>query len=195
MAAAAAMMVSACATTERQLDEEFVVTPCAETKAMAECDYTKAVDMDVKPGVVYICPGFANVFDLSKMESNVTEDGLVSARIYGKTKPYSFCKWMFKGETPYRVAFRYIWFDKNGKVLKLKSNTPLRVREIMPGDPVRFSDIAPTEDCKSFCFAVGILRTDAELKAAQKEQKIYSAEAELKAPVKKDTSKQVKIVK
>lgn len=195
-AAASLLFTAACACTgAAENTKEFVVTPNVDVTEIARFDHTKTLSYNLKPGMIYICPDFADVFELGKVESNVTEDGLVSARIYGKTKPYSFCKWMFKGETPYRVAFRYIWFDKNGKVLKLKSNTPLRVREIMPGDPVRFSDIAPTEDCKSFCFAVGILRTDAELKAAQKEQKIYSAEAELKAPVKKDTSKQVKIVK
>lgn len=195
-AAASLLFTAACACTETvNSDDRYVVTSNSDVTSMAQCDYSKAVTYDLTPGKIYICPGFANVFELGKVDSNVTEDGLVSARIYGKTKQYPFCTWLVKGERPYRVAFRYIWFGKDGKILKLKNNTPLRVREIMPGDPVRFSDIAPTEDCKSFSFAVGILHNETELKQIQKDQKIYSAEAELKAPVKQDTSKQVKIVK
>ena len=195
-AAASLMLTAACAMTEEvKVDEKFVVTPNSDVTKMAQCDYSQAVSYNLKPGMIYICPDFAKVFEVGKVESNVTEDGLVSGRIYGKTKPYSFFTWMLKGEKPYRVAFRYVWFDKNGKVMKLKNNTPLRIREIMPGDPVRFSDIAPAEDCKSFCFAVGILHNNAEMKQIQKDQKEYAAEAESKAPVKQDPSKQVKIVK
>lgn len=195
MAAAAAMMVSACATTERQLDEEFVVTPCAETKAMAECDYTKAVDMDVKPGVVYICPGFANVFDLSKMESNVTEDGLLSVRVYGKTLAYPPMKWLFQGEKPYRVAFQFLWFDKNGKLVKLDKRVPLRMRECMPGETLRFSAVAPLESVTSFSFAVGMLHDEDEICELEEGLKVYSAEMDRTAPAEADNSTQVKIEK
>lgn len=195
-AAASLLLTAACATQEPVVtNEKYVVTPNSEVTNIAQNDYSKAVSYNLKPGMVYICPGFAQVFELGKVESNETEEGLLAVRIYGKTKPYSCWTWLFNGEKPYRVAFRYVWFDKNGKILKLKNNTPLRVREIMPGDPVRFSDIAPSEECKSFCFAIGLLHNEAELEKIQKDQKIYCAEAELKAPAKQDPSKQVKIEK
>lgn len=109
---------------------------------------------DLQPGNVYLSPGLTGEFTLLRPVSlDINEEGLLCARVFGKTKPYSFLKWMVFGEAPCRIAYRFVWFDSKGKPTGLMSRT--EVRETMPGDPVRFTEIAPCESCRNLSFIAG----------------------------------------
>lgn len=109
---------------------------------------------NLQPGNVYLSPGLADEFKLLRpVTLEINEEGLLCARVFGKTKAYSFLKWMLFGEAPRRIAYRFVWFDSNGKPTGLMSIT--QVRGTLPGDPVRFTEIAPCESCRNLSFIAG----------------------------------------
>lgn len=59
----------------------------------------------------------------------------------------------FMGDNPYQITYRFSWLDKNGMAVKTAAQTwvPLNV---IPGDVVRFSAIAPNPRCKDFTLSL-----------------------------------------
>ncbi len=192
-AACAAAVLSACAATAEpeKVNDNLVIAPGLDVGLITTCDYSKVKDLNLLQDKIYISPAFAEVFELKKVEKNITEDGLLSVRIYGVTDSPAFWLWLVKGEESCKVAFRFIWFDKDGKVVPVSYDKGARFRECLPGEPVRFSALAPSEDCRNVSIAiVSLAEYDAE--KVKEEEKKEGAAMEAAKPAKIDPLKQVK---
>ena len=194
-AAALAVLFSACASVnEQSADDRIVVVSGDTVDAYAANNYNAINKMNLQPGKFYIEQTFSEVFEIEKVDTSINEEGLLSVRVYGRTAPYSFWKWLGKGEEPYRIAFRFIWFDKDGKLLDVPYSKVPRTRECLPGDRIRFSALASDEKCRQFSLALAQIREVQEEKVQQDLKKV-GADMEQAHPTEEEPLKEVKIVK
>ncbi len=180
-AAGAVWFCAACASTiQPAMDEHFVSTPNDEIRAMLGRDYSAASagEESLKPGLFYVSPDFAKIFQFDSMESEIDENGFLVGRVFGWTAEQNVLAWAFCGDIPYRTVYRFLWFDADGKLVKLDKPLPFQIREIMPGDPVRFSQTAPNEQCKQFSFCIALLDSKEEqIEAHRRNEALANGEA------------------
>ena len=129
-AAACLLVVSACASTPVPTDERVHVI---EANGATE----------VQPGQIYISTEAAKIFTFSSVESEINENGYLAVRVSGKTAELSALKWAFLGDIDYKFGYQFLWLDADGKLLSADVE---RLRNTIPGDPVRFVGHAPSED-------------------------------------------------
>lgn len=110
----------------------------------------------LQPSRIYIAKEFADVFKLDKMGFIFNEEGLLDARVMGRTNYEKPCKWLFEGTAPYELFYAFVWFDSEGKAVETTIK-PRFLRKTMPGDIVKFSCLAPSEECRTFSFIVGLV--------------------------------------
>ena len=139
-AAACLLIVSACASTPVPTDERVHVM---------EADGAT----DVQPGQIYISTEAAKIFTFSSVESEINENGYLAVRVSGKTAELSALKWAFYGDIDYKFGYQFLWLDADGKLL---STDVERLRNTIPGDPVRFVGHAPSEEVRNYAL---ILKT------------------------------------
>lgn len=146
-AAAALLIVSACASTPAPTDERVQVT---------------VEETSLQPGIVYVSPKAAEIFTLRNIESEINENGFLAVRVFGKTAELSALKWAFFGDINYDFCFGFAWFDAEGN--QIVAPEVDRRRSATPGDPVRFVSHAPTEECRNFAL---ILKLASEVKSSE----------------------------
>ena len=190
-----ALLVSCAASQEEPADERLVVIPEeASLELVFPKDEAEERKHEVVPGKIYLGSDFDGIFQLKSVKSVVNEDGRLAVAVVGSTKPYSFFKWLFHGEKERRVAYRFIWFDKDGKLVSTLLNSVPGIRTTMPGDPVRFSGLAPEEKDTQFSIVFNLLDSKEE-EAIREAQAIKGAALDKLDPVKKEPLKEVKIQK
>ncbi len=52
-------------------------------------------------------------------------------------------------DNPYRIQYKFTWFDPNGMAVDSIFST-WQERKIIPGETVQFQSVAPRKDCKDF---------------------------------------------
>ncbi len=169
MAAACALVVSACASTPAPTDERVHV--------MAE-----DVTASIQPGNIYISADAAKIFTFRDVESEINENGYLAVRVLGKTCELSALKWAFFGDIDYEFAYRFTWYDADGN--QVSEPEAFRPRSTTPGNPVRFVGHAPTEECRNYAFELCMaseipsVSDDAELADEKTIENEAAAEAE-----------------
>ena len=190
-----ALLVSCAASQEEPVDERIVVIPEEDSLELVfPKDEAEERKHEVVPGKIYLGSDFDGIFELREIKSRVNEDGRLAVAVVGSTRPYSFWKWLFHGEKERRVAYRFIWFDKDGKLVSTLLNSVPGIRMTMPGDPVRFSGLAPEEKDAQFSIVFNLLDSKEE-DAIREAQAIKGAALEKLEPAKEEPLKDVKIEK
>jgi uncharacterized protein YcfL len=59
----------------------------------------------------------------------------------------------FDGENPYPIAYKFIWFDKNGMMVNNNTGNWM-FANIVPGDTLWLQAIAPNERCANFTLSL-----------------------------------------
>ena len=157
-AAAALLIVSACASTPAPTDERVHVT---------------LEETNLQPGAVYVSPKAAEIFTLRDIESEINESGFLAVRVFGKTAELSALKWAFLGDINYEFCFGFAWFDAEGN--QIVAPEVNRLRPAIPGDPVRFVSHAPTEECRDFAL---ILKLASEVQSSEQAEDVDDEAAE-----------------
>lgn len=148
-AAAAALLTSACVSTEPASQDESVFVIADDSTLTQFIVDNKPMDTEIQPGKIYVSSDLSEAFVCKNISNTLNEEGLLMGQVTGEMKEYSFWKWMFSGEEPYSLVYRFVWFDENGSMAEPQMPALSR-RETLPGDPVRFTSIAPNEDCPNF---------------------------------------------
>ena len=120
-AAASLLIVSACTSTPAPTDERVKIEAVGEASA--------------QPGIVYVSPDAAGIFTLRDIETEINESGYLAVRVFGKTAELSALKWAFCGDIDYEFGYQFLWFDADGNRV---ADDVARLRNTIPGDPVRF---------------------------------------------------------
>ena len=190
-----AVLVSCATSQEETADERIVVIPEEES---FELLFPKSEEEErkheVKPGKIYLGSDIDGIYELKSIQGTVNEDGRLTTAVVGSTAPYSFWKWLFVGEKERRIAYRFLWFDKDGKLISTLLNSVPGIRATMPGDPVRFSGLAPDEKATQFSIVFNLLDKKEE-DAIQEAQALKGAALDKLDPAKKEPLKEVKIEK
>lgn len=76
-------------------------------------------------------------------------DGLLKIQVTLKSTRTGLWDWLVKGNHPYKIVYRFEWFDKDGMFVNTASSVWLE-KEIIPGDTVYISSVAPNQRCKDF---------------------------------------------
>ncbi len=194
-AAASLLIVSACASTPVSTDERVKIEVAGET--------------DVQPGIVYVSPDAAKIFTLRDaekpaderhdIETEINESGFLAVRVFGRTAELSALKWAFCGDITYDFGYQFVWFDADGN--RVTADAAPRLRNTIPGDPVRFVGHAPAEEIRNFALilktvdecdlsASNASASDAEAaEAAEKDAETEAAEATETGAAKAETKK------
>jgi hypothetical protein len=77
------------------------------------------------------------------------DDGLLKTQVTLKSTRVGFWDWLWHGDAPYKVSYRWVWLDKDGMVVDTAASTWVE-KDILPGDTVWLSSVAPNERCKDF---------------------------------------------
>ena len=138
-AAASLLIVSACTSTSAPTDERVKIEAVGEAS--------------VEPGIVYVSPDAADIFTLRDIETEINESGFLAVRVFGRTAELSALKWAFCGDIEYEFGYQFVWFDADGNRV---AADVARLRNTIPGDPVRFVGHAPAEEVRNYAL---ILKT------------------------------------
>ncbi|OGV32096.1 MAG: hypothetical protein A2020_10325 [Lentisphaerae bacterium GWF2_45_14] len=76
-------------------------------------------------------------------------NGLLKIQVTLKSTRIGLWDWLVKGNRPYRIAYRFEWFDKDGMLVNTASSVWLE-KEVLPGDTLFIASVAPNERCKDF---------------------------------------------
>lgn len=190
-----ALLVSCASTQEEPADERLVVIPEEDSfELVFPKDEAEERKHEAVPGKLYLGSDIDGIFELKSIQSVVNEDGHLAAMVTGSTRPYSFWKWLFHGEKERRIAYRFLWFDKDGKLISTLLNSVPGIRNTLPGDPVRFSGLAPDEKATQFSIVFNLLDKKEE-DAIQEAQALKGAALDKLQPAKEEPLKEVKIEK
>lgn len=194
-ALSASVLLVSCATEQQPADERFVVIPEEESLELVfPKEDVEHSERTLEPGKIYLGEDIDGIFKLQTMQSVVNEDGHLAVVVRGSTEPYSFWTWLWKGEKDRRIAYRFLWFDKDGKLIATLLNSVPGTRICLPGDPVRFSGLAQDEHITQFSIVLNLL-DEKEMGSIKEAQAIKGAALDEMEPVKKDPLKEVKIEK
>ena len=190
-----AFLVSCASSPEEPADERLVIIPEEESfELVFPKDEKTDVKQEIVPGKIYLGNDIEDVFDLRLVQGTINEEGHLTATVVGSTKPYSFWTWLWNGEKERRIAYRFLWFDKDGKLISTLLNSVPGIRMTMPGDPVRFSGLASDEKITQFSIVLNLLDKNEE-EAIQEAQAIKGAALDKIDPAKEEPLKEVKIEK
>ena len=130
-----------------------------EAPAFIEIDKGQAAEVicadapaGIEAGNIYVASDLADRFKLMKPSfAELNEEGLLNVRVHGETAELPFLEWLFFPSNADKLVSRFFWFDANGKFIAASQPD---LRETLPGNPVRFSAKAPSENCRKFSFVV-----------------------------------------
>lgn len=88
-----------------------------------------------------------------RTDSTILPDGLMQAQVSLKSTRTGFWDWLTKGDSPYKIAYRFTWFDSGGMEVDTATNTWLE-KDVLPGDMVYISSVAPNERCRDFVLRI-----------------------------------------
>lgn len=122
---------------------------------------------DLQPGVVYVQKKLEDRFSLREKNYIMETDreGVLLVRVMGQTEELPFFEWLVFPGRPYKLSYRFVWFDNNGKIVATPGDC--QDRTTMPGDSVRFTAKANNINCKKFCFIVGYQMEKTEAPVAE----------------------------
>ncbi len=118
-------------------------------------------DKTMTPNVVndkrFVTDGFlADRLQLTGINTATTPDGLLRVQITAVNVRIGFFSQMWSGltgENPYRIQYRFTWFDKDGMAVDSIVST-WKEMTVIPGEEVQIQSIAPSRDCKDFSISL-----------------------------------------
>ena len=84
-----------------------------------------------------------------RLNSEVLPTGFMKVQAALRSERVGFFSWLIWGNEPYKIAYRFTWFNHAGMKVDTAASTWIPM-EIMPGDVDYISGVAPTEQCNDF---------------------------------------------
>lgn len=123
-----------------------------QAAAVICADASAGCPAGIEAGNIYVASNLADRFKIMRPSfAELNEVGLLTVRVYGETAELPFLEWLIFPSNEDKLVSRFFWFDANGKFIAASQPAP---RNTLPGNPVRFSATAPSENCRKFSFVV-----------------------------------------
>lgn len=84
-----------------------------------------------------------------RVDSKEMDSGLLAVQVKLRSQRVGFWSWLIKGDAPYKIAYRFHWQDESGMDITTAASTWIE-KDILPGDTVTLTTIAPNVRCKDF---------------------------------------------
>lgn len=89
---------------------------------------------------------------LTGLNTSTTADALLRVQLTAVNVRTGFFDQMWSGmtgENPYKIKYRFTWFDKGGMAVESILST-WQEMTVIPGETVQIQSVAPTPECKDF---------------------------------------------
>ncbi len=90
-----------------------------------------------------------NRLEIVSVDQQTLPAGLLKVQVTVRSKRVGFWSWLFKGDEPYKIGYRFTWLNKSGMEVDTATNTWIE-KDIVPGDTAFMSGLAPSENCRDF---------------------------------------------
>lgn len=114
-------------------------------------------DKTMTPNVVndkrFVTDGYLkDRLQMTGVTTHETDGGLLQVQVAAVNTRTGFFSQIWSGitgENPYKVNYKFTWFDVNGMAVD-SSLSLWQTIEVIPGEAVYFRSVAPTKACKDF---------------------------------------------
>jgi len=120
-------------------------TENAEMKAQPQAVDVKRIVTD---------PYLEKRLQILRVDTSLNDSGLLQVQVTARNTRTGFWSWLEHGDNPYHLAYKFVWLDSKGIEVKSPANGAYLQRDVLPGDLVRFSGLAPSPDCKDFQLSI-----------------------------------------
>lgn len=89
---------------------------------------------------------------LTGVNTAETPDGFLRVQLTAVNARVGFFPEMWSsitGENPYKIQYRFTWFDRNGMAMDSILST-WQEMTVIPGEEVQIQSVAPSRDCRDF---------------------------------------------
>ncbi|MBS1370444.1 MAG: YcfL family protein [Lentisphaeria bacterium] len=101
----------------------------------------------------FVTDGFlADRLLLTGVNTSETSDGLLRVQLTAVNARVGFFSQMWSGmtgENPYKIQYKFTWFDGNGMAVDSILST-WKELTVIPGEQIQIQSIAPSRDCRDF---------------------------------------------
>ncbi len=84
-----------------------------------------------------------------RTDKQILPSGLMEAQVTLKSSRTGFWSWLLKGNRPYKIVYKFTWFNASGIRVQTASSVWLE-KDVMPGDTFYLQQVAPNEQCRDF---------------------------------------------
>ncbi|OGV49190.1 MAG: hypothetical protein A2X49_04460 [Lentisphaerae bacterium GWF2_52_8] len=83
------------------------------------------------------------------VDSQTLPGGELKVQVSLRSNRVGFWAWLWHGNRTYRVSYRFHWFNEKGMRVDTANSVWLE-KEILPGEAIWLSSVAPNASCKDF---------------------------------------------
>ncbi len=143
----------------------FLFGTCAAILLMTGCQDTvntventeKAMAPETIRDTRIVTDGFLrDRLDVKDVKVSRTPDGFMKVQMEGRNVRTGFFSELWSsitGDSPYRLMYKFEWFDQNGMQVKGILSNWQRV-DVIPGETFYFQGIAPNTSCRDFKISI-----------------------------------------
>jgi uncharacterized protein YcfL len=126
-----------------------VITGCQDSvNTMKSMPQNMTID-PVYSGKIITDDILAGRVHLVSLNKEKLPNGLMKVQAAFRNERTGFFYWLWYGDAPYHIAYRFTWFNQSGMKVDTAASTWIPI-DIMPGDVVYISGTAPNASCKDF---------------------------------------------
>ena len=130
----------------------LTLTGCQDTVNSIEAQ-DKTMKMNMVQDSRYVTDSFLkDRLRLVGVNTSETAEGLMRVQLTAvnvRTGVLAQAWSSLNNDNPYRIQYKFTWFDLNGMAVDSIFST-WQERRIIPGETVQFQSVAPRKDCKDF---------------------------------------------
>jgi hypothetical protein len=86
---------------------------------------------------------------VDRIDQQTLPSGLLRIQATLRSTRVGFWDWLRQGDTPYKIAYQFSWFNSAGMAVTTATSTWIE-KDVIPGDTIWIQAVAPNEDCKDF---------------------------------------------
>lgn len=86
---------------------------------------------------------------IERVDKRELPSGLLQVQVTAKNTRVGWWSALFHGDAPYKIAYRFTWFDKAGITVSTAADTWIE-KEVLPGDTLFITTVAPNPKCEDF---------------------------------------------
>jgi hypothetical protein len=126
-----------------------VLTGCMDTVNTTE-NTEKSMQRNFVKNKRVVTDGYLDRrLEVLRVDSETLPNGLLRVQVTLKSTRTGFWDWLIKGDSPYKISYRFTWLNNAGMAINTASSVWTE-KDVLPGDTVWISSVGPNSQCKDF---------------------------------------------